>query len=89
MNLLGSVVPWRCLATDHDSPRDKRCTGISLDSVVEGDDVKNIQELSFVLVNTFNLDTDECVIKGHYRSFPGKPGTIVGTFTLTSLPLRR
>ena len=43
------------LATDHHCSWYVLTLGLSLDSIVRGDDVQNIQQLPFVLVYTFDL----------------------------------
>ena len=43
------------LSTDHDGPIGELHGGVSLQPVVHGDDVQDVQHLTLVLVNTFHL----------------------------------
>ena len=48
------------LSSDHDSPGNERHVGILLESVVESDDVQDVEQLTFVLVNALHLNIEHC-----------------------------
>ena len=54
-DLLGHVVSWSSLASDHDGARHAGLRGVPLDPVVQGADVQDVQKLSLVLVDTLHL----------------------------------
>ena len=47
------------LATDHDRPWYKVGMGIRFDAVIHGDHVETVQELTLVLVDTFDLPKEK------------------------------
>lgn len=62
-NHLGVVISWRCLSTNHDHARDKLifsfCGGSIFDFEISVNAVKQIEELTLVLVNSLNLHVIE------------------------------
>ena len=46
------------LAADHDGPHGGVCVGVLPESVVERDDVQNVEQLALVLVNALDLDVE-------------------------------
>ena len=47
------------LATDHDGTSNKWHVRVLLESVVQRDDVKDVQQLTLVLVNAFHLHVEQ------------------------------
>ncbi len=59
-DLLGHVVPGGGLAADHDRPgHDGLVLRVGLDAVVQRHDVKDVQQLTLVLVDPLYLDVEE------------------------------
>ena len=59
MELYKYVLTGRGFATDHNRSWNKRLARILFNAVVEGDDVKNVEELPLVLVNSFYLNIEQ------------------------------
>jgi len=53
---VGRILPANYLSSNHDSARDELSVGVLLDPVVQSDDVKAVEKLAFVFVDTFHLD---------------------------------
>ncbi|KNC22834.1 hypothetical protein FF38_08040 [Lucilia cuprina] len=55
-DLFGNIVTRSSLATDHNGTWGELSGGILLNAIVQSDDVQAVQQLTFVLVNTLDLD---------------------------------
>jgi hypothetical protein len=49
------AIPIPYLPSNHDSTRGEAGSRIALDAVVQCDDVQTVEELTFILVDSFNL----------------------------------
>ena len=55
---LSHRVAWSRLAGKYYRPRDRNAFGISPDPVIKSDHVKDVQDLSFIFMNSFDLNIE-------------------------------